>query len=127
MDDHLEAAAHALEALDAESLVGLYGDGFVFEDTAAGLVISTREELAAYFNALFSMPDVAFSEVSFFRCGNRGAGTLLWAGTNPVGNSYSVRGASVFDLVEGGIRREAVFYDPGPARGERSSRPSPAS
>lgn len=117
MNDHLEAAAYALEALDAGSLVALYVDGFVFEDTAAGLVISTREELAAYFEALFSMPDVGFSEVSFFRCGNRGAGTWRWSGTNPLGDSYSVRGASVFDLVEGGIRRETVFYDPRPASG----------
>ncbi len=117
MDDHLEAAARALEALDSESLVDLYVDGFVFEDTAAGLTISTREELAAYFEALFSMPDVRFSEVSFFLCGNHGAGTWRWSGTNPLGDPYSVRGASIFDLVDGGIRHEAVFYDPRPAGG----------
>lgn len=117
MDEHMDAAASALEALDAESLVGLYVHGFVFEDPAAGLAISTREELAAYFKALFSMPDVAFSEVTFFRCGNRAAGTWLWSGTNRRGEPYSVRGASVFDLAEGGIRREVVFYDPRPAGG----------
>lgn len=117
MGDHLEAAAAALEALDAAALVGLYVDGFVFEDAAAGAIISTRDELVAYFEALFSLPDVGFSDVAFFRCGSRGAGTWRWSGTNRKGDPYSVRGASVFDLTEGGIRREAVFYDPRPALG----------
>lgn len=52
--DHLEAAGAALEALDAETLIGLYVDGFVFEDVAAGEIISTRVDLFVYSEALFS-------------------------------------------------------------------------
>ena len=115
MVDHLESAGAALEALDAEMLVRLYVDGFVFEDVAAGETISTRDELSGYFEALFSMPDVSFTDVVFFRCGDRGAGTWVWSGTNRKGTAFSVKGASLFDLVDGGIRREAVFYDPRPA------------
>ena len=117
MGDHLEAAGAASEALDVEALVGLYVDGFVFEDVAAGATISTRDDLSVYFEALFSMPDVRFSDVVFFGCGDRGAGTWLWSGTNRDGEAYSVKGASIFDLAEGGIRRETIFYDPRPALG----------
>ncbi len=117
MGDHLEAAGAALEALDAETLVGLYVDGFVFEDVAAGATIRTRDELSGYFEALFLMPDVRFTDVVFYQCGDRGAGTWVWSGTNQKGEVFSVRGASIFDLAEGGILRETVFYDPRPAFG----------
>jgi hypothetical protein len=117
MGDHLEAAGAALEALDAGTLVGLYVDGFVFEDVAAGETISTRDGLSGYFEALFSMPDVRFTDVVFFQCDSRGAGTWVWSGTNQNGETFSVRGASIFALAEGGIQRETVFYDPRPAFG----------
>ncbi len=115
--DHLEAAAVALQALDVETLVGLYLDSFVFEDTAAGETITTSDRLRGYFAALFSMPDVSFSDVVFFQCEDRGAGTWVWSGTNREGDAFSVRGASIFELAEGGIRRETIFYDPRPALG----------
>ena len=107
--DHLAAAAAALEALDAESLVGLYADGFVFEDIPSGETITTREGLAGYFEGLFSLPDVSFSGVDFFRSGGRGAGTWVWSGTNRNGESFSVRGASVFDLTAEGAAGDGEF------------------
>jgi len=80
MSDHLEAAGAALEALDVAALVDLYVEGFVFEDVAAGEIISTRAGLSGYFEALFAMPDVALTDVEFFQCGDRGAGTWKWSG-----------------------------------------------
>ena len=115
--NHLSAVAAALQAMDAETLVGSYVDGFVFEDVAAREIITTREDLHGYFEGLFSMLDVAFGEVVFFECGDRGAGTWVWSGTNQLGEAFSVRGASIFEMAEGGIRREAIFYDPRPAFG----------
>ena len=114
---HLEAVAAALQALDTDELVGLYADGFVFEDVAAGETITTREGLRRYFDGLFSMPDVAFSGVDFFQCGDRGGGTWEWSGTNQRGQRFTVRGASVFEMTEAGIQRETLFYDPRPAFG----------
>lgn len=46
MSDHLRLVRAALEALDVATLVGLYIDGFVFEDVAAGATIGTRDEQA---------------------------------------------------------------------------------
>ena len=40
---HLEAGVAALQALDAETLVQLYVDGFVFEDVAAGETITSPD------------------------------------------------------------------------------------
>ena len=113
--NYLGAAAAALQEMDTEALVGLYVDGFVFEDVAAGETITTREGLHGYFDVLFSTPDVSFSKVVFFECGNHGAGTWVWSGTDQKGEAFSVRGASIFEIAEGGIQREAVFYDPRPA------------
>ena len=111
----LQAAAEALEALETEALVGMYGKGFVFEDTAAGHVIGTRKELRSYFDALFAMTDTKFSEVAFFESGTRGAGTWVWSGTNQNGGAFTIKGASIFELAEDGIHRETIFYDPRPA------------
>ncbi len=115
MGEDLQAAGAALAALDVEALVPLYVEGFVFDDPAAGAHITTRVELTGYFGSLFSMPDVEFSDVDFFQCGDRAAGTWVWSGTKQNGEAFSVRGASVFEMAEGGIRKETVFYDPRPA------------
>jgi len=117
MSDHLDAVGAALQALDTATLVGLYANELVFEDVAAGTTITTRDELRGYFEGLFSMRDVRFTEVCFFQCEKRGAGTWLWSGTNQQGEAFSVRGASIFELDEGGIRRESILYDPQPAFG----------
>src|SRR3990170_8904151 len=97
--DVLRQAEKALVSLDADTLVSLYADQFVFEDTSSGTRISTREDLKAYFDRLFAMPDVKFSEVSFFSKGDRGAGQWTWGGrSRQSGEPFAVRGASLFKL-----------------------------
>jgi len=115
MGEVLQAAGAALAARDVEALVPLYVEGFVFDDPAAGAHITTRVEPTGYFDALFSMPDVEFSDVDFFQCGDRAAGTWVWSGTSQNGEAFSVKGASVFEIAEGGIRRKRRF----PIRGRR--------
>lgn len=113
MRDHLQRAATALQALDADGLVVLYADPFRFEDPAAGEVITGREELRAYFAALFGSRDATFSDVEFFGDDDRGAGRWTWSGTNPrTGHRFAIRGASIFELSPEGITRETIFYDP---------------
>jgi steroid delta-isomerase-like uncharacterized protein len=109
----LKEAAEALASLDAESLVSLYADDFVFEDTASGECITKKTDLRKYFDRLFSLPEVQFPDVRFFSCGDKGAGEWTWTGKSiRSGKDYSVRGASLFILGQGCILRETIFYDP---------------
>ncbi len=115
--DHLQRAAAALQALDADDLVGLYADPFRFEDPALGQVLTGRQELRAYFAALFGASGTKFSDVEFFSAGDRGAGRWTWSATNSsTGRRFAIRGASIFELGPEGITRETIYYDPTPSR-----------
>jgi len=111
--DILRCAEQALVDLNAEALVACYASEFLFEDTSSGERISNRQELKGYFERLFSLPDVSFSDVSFFALGDRAAGEWVWGGSSlGLGRPYAIRGASLFRLGEEGIREELIFYDP---------------
>lgn len=111
--DVLQSAKHALESLDTNRLVSLYADDFVFEDTASNEVIISKEELRKYYHHLFALPNVKFSNVSFFHCEDRGAGEWTWSGTKSGSDAeYSIKGASIFELRDGKIRRETIYYAP---------------
>jgi hypothetical protein len=88
----LKRAGEALVSLDAEELVSLYADDFVLEDTSSGDTITNKKELREYFERLFSLPEVGFSNVTFFR--------------------NSIKGASIFSLGEDAIKSESIFNDP---------------
>ena len=92
----LGRAELALTALDAEALVALYSVDFLFEDTASGATITGKAELKAYYDRLFALPEVSFSDVRFFRCANLGAGEWTWSGKSlGSGQDYAIRGASL--------------------------------
>ena len=113
--DVLKRAEEALVTLDTDTLVSLYSDDFVFEDTSSGDKITVKGALKAYFNRLFSLPGVKFSDVRFFGCENRAAGEWVWYGKSlETGVDYAIRGASLFVLSEEHIKRETIFYDPRP-------------
>ena len=112
----LGRAELALIALDAEALVALYSDDFLFEDTASGETIAHKAKLREYFDRLFAFPEVKFSDVRFFRCANLGAGEWTWSGKSlRSGQDYAIRGASLFILAENEIKKETIFYDPNKA------------
>ncbi len=109
----LKRVGEALVSLDAEELVSLYADDFVFEDTSSGDTITNKNELQGYFERLFSLTEVRFSNVTFFRCGDCGAGEWTWSGRSlGSGKDYSIKGASIFSLGEDEITSESMFYDP---------------
>jgi ketosteroid isomerase-like protein len=109
----LDSAEKALAGLDTKRLVSLYADNFLFEDTPSGLRIDTKEALIDYFDQLFALPDVKFSNVSFFMAGDRGAGQWTWEGkSRQSGTPFAIRGASLFRLKAGAIVEEIIFYDP---------------
>jgi hypothetical protein len=109
----LDLAEQALVALDAKRLVSLYADEFVFVDTSSGEYITDKKQLKKYFDGLFALPAVRFSDVSFFRCAERGAGQWTWSGKSlKTGQHYAIEGASLFVLGEDRIIEERIFYDP---------------
>lgn len=108
----LRRAEKALIDLDAEALVAAYAPEFLLEDTASGKRISNKTELRAYYDRLFSLPDVSFTDVSFFSMGEKAAGQWTWCGRSQSGEKFAIRGASLFKLGEDGIREEILFYDP---------------
>ena len=109
----LERAERALSNLDADALVSLYADTFLFEDTPAGLRIETKQALKEYFDSLFAWPNVEFSDVRFFGIADRGAGQWTWRGTSrQTGAPFAIRGASLFRLTRSTIAEEIIFYDP---------------
>jgi hypothetical protein len=61
-------------------LVSLYSEDFVFEDTPSGDTITDKMKLREYFDRLFALPEVKFSNVNFFNCGKTGAGVWTWSG-----------------------------------------------
>ena len=113
----LERAAEVLTGLDAEGLTALYADEFLLEDVASGMRITTRAELTRYFERLFSMPGVRFTDVPFFACGDgRAAGQWTWSGKSiNSGQEFSIVGCSLFRLSEDRISEEKLFYNPSAA------------
>ena len=117
-DEILRLAAQALSSLDYDALVSLYSKDFLFEDPSLGDTIQDRQQLRDYFRNLFSLPGIAFTNVSFYALGNHGAGEWTWSGISPhTGRPYTIRGASLFELTDAGIKRETIFYDPTSFRG----------
>jgi hypothetical protein len=113
IDEILRHAEQALVGLDSETLVSCYAPDFLFEDTVSGDRISDKKDLRAYFDRVFSLPDVSFSDVSFYSLGERAAGQWVWSGSSlETGKKYAVRGASLFKLGKDGIKEEIIFYDP---------------
>jgi hypothetical protein len=109
----LKRAEQALVSLDADELVSLYADDFTLEDTSSGITISNKKELREYYERLFSLPEVRFLNITFFRCGDCGAGEWTWSGRSlESGKDYSIKGASIFSLGEDEIKSESIFYDP---------------
>lgn len=109
----LERAEEALAALDVDNLIAAYADDFLFEDASSGERITSRAALKKYFNRLFTMPGVRFSDVKFLSCGEKAWGTWTWSGKSiKAGKDYSIQGASLFVLDDDKIIEEKIFYDP---------------
>jgi steroid delta-isomerase-like uncharacterized protein len=114
----LQSAAAALESLDAEDLVSHYADDFLFEDTPQDLRITGREQLMSYYRNLFALPAVKFEVTSMFHCEGWAGLEWIWSGTKPGQDAgYRIKGASIIEIGDGKIAREAIYYDPRSALG----------
>lgn len=109
----LQQAKEALEALDAGKIVGAYGDSFLFEDVPSGERITDKASLRVYFDALFGLPEVAFSDILVHEADTFACIEWTWSGTaRSSGKPYRVRGCSAIELRGGKIVRESIYYDP---------------
>ena len=106
-------AKRALEDRNTEKIMEIYADKFLFEDTSSMQRITTRTSLRSYFDQLFNLPGVCFSDIGIFEGNNFAAIEWTWNGLNLMSdNIYHVRGVSIMELSEGKVSRESIYYDP---------------
>ena len=112
----LQETKEALEGLNTDNIIKIYAESFVFEDTPAKLLITDRKSLKEYFQRLFSLPEVSFSDIKIYEADRFAAIEWTWGGVSRTsGESFNVRGVSVIELEWGKVRRESIYYDPRPA------------
>jgi hypothetical protein len=106
-------AKDALEGLNTNKILEIYADRFVFEDTTAKLLITDRKRLGEYFQQLFSMPEVSFSDIEIHEAESFAVIEWTWGGVSrTTGAPFRVRGVSVIELEQGKVKRESIYYDP---------------
>jgi ketosteroid isomerase-like protein len=111
----LRDAKTGLEALDPDKILAAYHDSFLFEDPPSSKSIADRAALRSYFEALFALPDVAFTDITVHEGETFAVIEWTWSGNGPSTRvPYEVRGASVLELEDGKITRETLYYDPRP-------------
>ena len=113
--------AAAQTAHDAERFVALCTDDVTHEEVVAGFApVSGKASLRAYLEGLFAaFPDVTVTPETGYVGDTWGAVRWTFAGTrtgptSPVGETdraYSLRGASLWELEGGKIRRSTGYYD----------------
>ncbi len=112
----LQDAKEALEGLNTDKIIKIYADEFLFEDTSSKLSIKDRKALVKYFQRLFTMPQVSFTEIRIFEADRFAVIEWTWGGvSHNSGEPFRVRGASVIELSGGKVWRESIYYDPMPA------------
>ncbi len=104
-----------LEGLNADKMTELYANDFLFEASSSNDWITDRASLRNYFQQLFSLPEVRFSDFKILESDHFATIEWNWSGVSPItGKPYQVRGVSVIELTGGKISRESLYYDPKP-------------
>ncbi len=112
----LQDAKEALESLNTDQITRCYADEFLFEDTSARERCIDQASLREYFQHLFALPQVSFSDIRVFEADQFATIEWTWGGVNrSTGEPFKVRGASVIELAGNKIKRESIYYDPRPA------------
>lgn len=116
----LEEYVAAWNSGDADGVVSFLTDDCVIENLGGGDIHRGREEVKAWAMGVFAaFPDFRLEITSVFVAGDRAGGEWVERGTHTgamgpyaaTGKSFSVRGASILELQEGKIRREALYWD----------------
>jgi steroid delta-isomerase-like uncharacterized protein len=111
----------AMATRDPVSILALYADDAVWEEVPLGIALQGHAEIAAHLQQLFSAtPDISYTVTAGFSTADQAvaewviSGTLTgnFPGLPPgSGQSYSVRGVSLFQLVDGEIVRYTEYWD----------------
>lgn len=116
----LEDYVTAWSSGEVEKIVSLLTDDCVFENVGGGTVYRGHEELKAFARDTFaSIPDFKIEVTSLFVAGDWVGAEWIQSGTYTgevggvavSGKHFSGRGASIIELHEGKIRREALYWD----------------
>ncbi len=118
--DLARALIDAWNTHDPDRIFALFADDFVYEDVTFGAVTHGREETRQFFAGTFAaFPDLHFEQASDFAVGEHGAAEWTMTGTHDgdfpglpaTHKSFTVRGASVFDLAGDKIRYNRDYWD----------------
>lgn len=116
----MKASLAAVNSRDIEKFLSFYTDDCVYEDIAVGKVNRGKEELKAFFTAMFVWsPDVKIEEKSIFSSGDWVATEWVMTGTHTgdlpemsaTGKSFSIRGASIIQLRDGKVSRQSDYWN----------------
>jgi steroid delta-isomerase-like uncharacterized protein len=117
----LEAWLAAFNAGDTERLLTLFTEDGLWEELAIGLDVRGQDAIRAHLERLFTAaPDIAYEVTSSVVAGDRAV--VEWVATctyradfpglPPAADQpFSFRGASVFEMTDGKIRRYTEYWD----------------
>jgi steroid delta-isomerase-like uncharacterized protein len=117
----LEEWLAAFNAGDTDQLLALFTDDGLWEEPAIGLAARGQDEIRAHLEPLFTaVPDLNYAVTSSVVAGDGAVVEWVVTGTYradfpelppAAGQPFSFRGASVFEMEDGKIRRYTEYWD----------------
>ena len=111
----------AWNAHDGDRILSFCADDVVFEEVPMGQVFRGKKEAKDFISNTFtSFPDFKLELKSGFNAGDRGAGEWVMSATfaksnipgmPATGKKFSVQGASIMEVRNGKICREAMYWN----------------
>jgi steroid delta-isomerase-like uncharacterized protein len=117
--DFAEEYAAAWSTQDIDAILSFFTKDCVYEDMALGAVNTGKQQLGAFLRATFAaIPDFRIELKAILSSGDRAASEWIMSGTQTgafpgipaTGKRFSVRGASMMELYQGKIRRNADYW-----------------
>ncbi len=111
----LERMNEGFNARDVEKILDNFTDDGVFETSEGphpwGERFTGRAEIRRSVEAVFKLlPDVRFSDVTRWVCGDRGATEWTCTATTPKGHRMEVRGCDLFTFRDGKVARKDTYF-----------------
>jgi steroid delta-isomerase-like uncharacterized protein len=126
----------AFNAGDPDRLLALYTDDALWEEVAIGLEAQGQEQIRAHLERLFTAaPDITYEPMDAFVAGDHAVVEWVVTGTYQAdfpglppaaGQPFTFRGASVFELADGEIRRYTEYWDAYTFLAQLGALPAPA-
>ena len=106
---------------DTDRLLALHTDDALWEEVAIGLAARGPDQIRAHLDNLFAaVPDIAYEATNLVVAGDQVVVEWVVTGTYrndfpglppAAGQPFSFRGASVFELADGKVRRYTEYWD----------------